>query len=524
MRFVFGDHVLDAGRRELSRGGFAIALEPQVFDLLLYLLRNRERMVSKDDVLDSVWHGRIVSESSLTSRINAARKAVGDSGEAQSVIRTVPRKGFRFVAEVREEAVGPLPVPELPPIPASPFAAPVDKPLLLPEMPSIAVLPFNNLSGNPEQDYFGDGLVEDITTALSRLRWLFVIARNSAFTYKGRAVDIRQVGRELGVRYVLEGSVRTAGGRIRVTGQLIEAESGKHIWAERYDRAMDDIFALQDEITQRVVATIEPSIYAEEGYRAQLHIERPAAWGLVMRALSLINRLHRTEAHAAMKLLMQAVEIDPANARAHALIAWAYLIGGQCGWYVDAELTEPSARHAQAAMRLDPDEAWSRMAYAFWLSSVFRHSEALALARQMVEAAPSFALGRGMFAWMLTRAGFFDEAVLQAEHTQRLSPVGTYAGFYSWIHGFTLMGAKRFEESSEAYWRSLAEFPDWSGALNGLISVNGHLGQVERIQPLIARLRIVAPHYSIAMLRKRLTGHAHTEIMIEGLIKCGLPE
>jgi len=204
MRFIFGDHVLDAARRELRRAGELISVEPQVFDLLLYLLKNRDRVVSKDDLIESVWKGRVVSDATVDSRVKAARHAVGDSGASQEVLRTFARRGVRFVVDAQEESA---------PVQAEPASAPA-----LPDKPSIAVLPFQNLSGDPDQEYFVDGMAEEIITALSRIRWLFVLARNSSFTYKGQAVDVKQVGRELGVHYVLEGSVRKAGDRVRITG------------------------------------------------------------------------------------------------------------------------------------------------------------------------------------------------------------------------------------------------------------------------------------------------------------------
>ena len=257
MQFVFGDCVLDLERRELIRDAQAVAMGPQVFDLLVFLVENRARVVSKDDVLDTVWKGRIVSESTLTSHINAVRNAIGDSGQTQHLLRTVPRKGFRFVGDVSEKQ----PSGRSDPVRAEPAstgdalaAAPP-----LPDTPSLAVLPFQNLSGDPEQDYFADGMIEDVITALSRIRWLLVIARNSSFTYKGRTVDVKQVGRELGVRYVLEGSVRKAANRVRITGQLIDATTGGHVWADRFDGTLDDIFELQDQVTASVVGTLTPS-------------------------------------------------------------------------------------------------------------------------------------------------------------------------------------------------------------------------------------------------------------------------
>jgi TolB-like protein len=240
--FLFDNVSVDTDRRELRRDGRLQSIEPQVFDLLEFLIRNRDRMVSRDDVLAAVWNGRIVSESTLASRINAARAVIGDNGQDQRLIRTVLRKGIRFVGAVREEQ---RPEGTMP----GAGAEQTSSVLPLPDRPSIAVLPFANVGGDPEQDYFADGISEDIITGLSKLRWFFVIARNSSFTYKGKAVDIRQVGRELGVRYVLEGSVRRGGSRVRTTAQLIDAETGKHLWADRYDRDLTDIFALQDEIT-----------------------------------------------------------------------------------------------------------------------------------------------------------------------------------------------------------------------------------------------------------------------------------
>jgi TolB-like protein len=267
MQYRFGDYLLDVARRELRHGGEPIAIEPQVFDLLAYLIQNRDRVVTKDDLLGSVWGGRIVSESTLTSRINAARRAIGDSGSTQRFIRTSARKGIRFVAEVDAQSDKP---PRL--------QAPRDR-------PSIAVMPFRNLTGESEQDYFVDGMVEEIVTGLSRIRWLFVISRNSTFIYKGQPIDVRTVGRELGVRYVLEGSVRRSGSKVRVTGQLSETETGASVWADRYDGEVGEVFALQDLLTMRVIGAVEPNLRKVEIERARR--KRPEnidAYDLFLRA------------------------------------------------------------------------------------------------------------------------------------------------------------------------------------------------------------------------------------------------
>jgi len=331
LQFIFDNHRLDTERRELHRGSERIAVEPQVFDLLIYLLQNRDRVVSKDDLFASVWGGRVVSESTLTSRINAARKALGDSGEDQKLIRTVARKGVRFVgivdtrsngAELAFAAATPDEIHEQP-RPAMP----------LPDRPAIAVLPFTNMSGDPEQEYFSDGISEDIITALSKLRWFFVIARNSSFTYKGKAVHMKQVAEELGVGYVVEGSVRKGGDRVRITAQLNDVATGSHLWAEKYDRSLADVFAVQDEITEAIVAAIEPQLYAAENFRAQ---RKPPdsmdAWDLVMRALSHYWRVTRQDNVVAQALLEKAIAIDPNYGQALGVLATSHTFSAHMGW------------------------------------------------------------------------------------------------------------------------------------------------------------------------------------------------
>ena len=304
MQFCFGEHVLDVARRELRRTGMPIALEPQVFDLLVLLIRNRDRVIAKDELIESVWGGRIISESTLTSRISAARKAIGDSGEAQQLIRTFPRKGIRFVGDVVE------PVPEPPP--GLPFPHELHR-------PSIAVLPFENLSDDREQEYFADGIVAEIITGLARIKWLLVISRNSTFIYKGKPVDVKTVGRDLGVRYVLEGSVRRSGNHVRVTGQLVETETAAHVWAGRYDGTLGEIFALQDEMTMNVIGAVEPTLRNAEMERARR--KRPDsldAYDLYLRALPLAATAMPEDADRALPMLEEAVRLEPDYAAAHA--------------------------------------------------------------------------------------------------------------------------------------------------------------------------------------------------------------
>jgi len=247
--FRFENFSLDGDRRELRRGSEIISIEPQVFDVLEFLIANRQRVVSNDDLIKKVWQGRIVSDGTVATRINAVRSAIGDSGREQRLVRTVARKGYRFAGEIHHEH-------DL--SDRSNDSAASLWPETLGDRPSIAVLPFTNFSGDGEQTYFADGMVDEINTALSRIKWLFVIARTSSFTYRDRVIDVRQIGRELGVRYVLEGSIRKIENRVRIMAQLIDAQTGSHLWAHRFDAMLDDIFDLQDELTASVVGAIAP--------------------------------------------------------------------------------------------------------------------------------------------------------------------------------------------------------------------------------------------------------------------------
>jgi len=365
--YFFENYVLDTERRELRRGADAISLQPQVFDLLAYLIRNRERVVSKDDLIAGIWGGRIVSESALTTRINAARAAIGDSGAEQRSIKTLQRKGVRFVANVREQQVL-----------EADAAAVIQPGLPLPDMPSIAVLPFQDMSGDPGQDYFADGVVDEIITALSRFRQLFVIARNSSFTYKGRPVDVKQVGRELGVRYVLEGSVRKAASRVRITAQLIDAIRGTHLWADRIDGTFDDIFDLQDQVTENVVGSIAPKIEQAEIERTK---HKPTdsldAYDCYLRAMMYFHRWTGESINDALRLFYRAIELDPGFASAHGLAAWCYVRRKLSGWMENPvhEMVELE-RLAHRASELAGDDAVALFSAGWALVQTSSYAEA----------------------------------------------------------------------------------------------------------------------------------------------------
>ncbi|WP_425374115.1 tetratricopeptide repeat protein [Microvirga calopogonii] len=402
--------------------------------------------------------------------------------------------------------------------------------LPLPDKPSIAVLPFVNMSPSPDAEFFADGITEDIITALARLKWLFVIARNSTFTYKGKAVDVRQVARDLGVRYVVEGCVRASGQRIRITGQLIDAETGHHIWAERYDRPLNDIFAVQDEITESVVATIEPHLYAEESFRATLQPpESIAVWGLVIRALTLINKADRSENQQAQLLLNRAIESEPTYARAHAVLSWAKWWEALNQWTPDASAVsavyEGAAEVAGHALALDPDEPWARMTLGLTLSRSGHHDQALEQIQTALDAHPNWALGRAMCGFALVRAGRFDDAISETGHALRMSPLDTFAGIYTVFHALALMSARRFSEALIYFRKTVQSHPDFLGQYGALISCCGHLGLLDEAQMYLRRRNnLTSTPYSVSQTRREMSRFAHVDVFVEGLSKAGVPE
>jgi adenylate cyclase len=407
--------------------------------------------------------------------------------------------------------------------PASPRPA---SPPPLPDRPSIVVLPFANLSDDPEQAFFADGVTEDLTTALSRLRWLFVIARNSAYAYKRGGVDVRTIASELGIRYVLEGSVRRIGPRIRITGQLIDAESGGHIWAEKYDRQLDDIFAVQDEITGNIVASIEPHLWEREGYRAAAKPpDSIDVWGLVVRAIDLINRFGRVENEEARELLERAIVLDPAYARAHAVLSWALWWATLYHYVPDREMGyAASNRHAQEAVRLDRNEPWARLTAGLNLSTAAQHERALAELAAALALNPSFALARAFHGWALVRAGRYDEAITETATALRMSPLDSFAGLYTTSHGLALLAARRFEEALPHLRASVAADAEFAGHYNTLISCCGHLGLRDEAAEWIVRRNRVGPPLRAGVVRENLRDFAHRDVFVEGLLKAGVPE
>jgi TolB-like protein len=518
VQFLFAGHTLDTDRRELCRGPEPIAVEPQVFDLLIYLVENRDRVVSKDDLIASVWGGRIVSDSTLTSRINAARKAVGDSGEDQKLIRTIARKGIRFVGTVRAQShVEPI----------HPTDHEQSRPALpLPDRPAIAVLPFVNMSGDPEQEYFSDGISEDIITALSKLRWFFVIARNSSFIYKGKSVHLKQVAEELGVDYVVEGSVRKGGDdRVRITAQLNDVATGSHIWAEHYDRGLADVFAVQDEITEAIVAAIEPQLYAAEDFRAK---RKPPdsmdAWDLVMRALSYYWRVTRQDNVVAQALLEKATAIDPHYGQALGVLAASQTFSAHMGWAEMATVVPIAERAALAAIRADSEDPWAHYALGSVYLFTRRFDDSLAEFEVALRLNPNFSLAQGYYGLALSYCGRWEESDLAARRALRLSPRDPFTAVYYGIAAYAQFVGRNYEEAIRLSREGIRQRGDFVGAHRVLTAAAGMAGQDDVAKVALQELRRAQPNISLAWIAKQMPikQDAEREHYLEAFRRAGL--
>jgi len=398
--------------------------------------------------------------------------------------------------------------------------------LSLPDKPSIAVLPFTNMSGDPEQEYFADGVTEDLITALSRIRWFFVIARNSCFAYKGQSTDIRDVARKLGVAYVLEGSVRKAGNRVRVTAQLIDGGSGNHVWAQRYDRDLEDIFSVQDEITETLAGAIEPELGKAERERARTR--RPddlRAWDLCQRGLWHTYKRTRQDLADAQHMFQQAIEIDPGLARAYAAAEEAFFFQFVGGYVDTGEAAKADAlRFAEKAVQLDGEDAFNRYALGRALTLVRRHDSAVFELRKAIELNPSFAQAHSALAMALATGGHPEEALPHIELAMRLSPQDPYFGQFLVRRAEACLFSGRVEEAVEAAERSLRE-PNiqWSRWAI-LAAAQAHLGRLEGARRSIEALRILRPEIDLAFTRDYwpIADAKALEYLLDGLRKAGL--
>ena len=518
MNYRFGEFTLDPERLELKQGAEPLAIEPQVFSLLQFLIENHDRVVSKDELFEHVWDGRFVSDATLNTRINAARRAVGDDGKAQAVIRTYPRRGFRFVAELGD-IPDQLPAPEYNPQPASSAPAHQGK-------PSIAILPFVNLSGDPEQDYFAEGISEDIVTSLSRMRWLFVISRNSSFLYKNTGVQITDVARELGVRYVLEGSIRKAAGRVRITGQLIDARSRQNIWAERYDGKLDDIFSLQDEITAGISSVLSSEITLAEIERVRkTHPESYDAWDHYIHALPLMHKLEPEANAAAKSEFTKALEIDPEFVSPHVGLAWCYALEALHSWSGHGwQSLEQVKQHARAAISFDQNDPRAHCALAlahFWIGE---QTQAVAAVLNAIKLDANMPEAYGVLGNALAVSGKAQQAMEPLERALQGSPRDPMRWF--WYHGManTCFALEQYDMACEWASRTSAHREGW--AFGHLIAAASAAldGRQSEAETEVSQLLALIPNYSLKRLRNNPIWSHEPDIkrLVAGLEKAGL--
>jgi TolB-like protein/Flp pilus assembly protein TadD len=537
MRFLFGDYALDIARRELHRGGEPVSLEPQVFDVLAHLLLHRDRVVSKDELIEQVWHGRIVSDTTIDGRIKFARRAIGDSGVAQALIRTLPRKGVRFVGKAFEEGKAAL----LPGPTVLDAAIHQTQVRLPPDKPSIAVLPFANLSSEPEQDYFADGMVQDITTAISRVRWLFVIARNSSFTYKGRAVDVRQVGRELGVKYVLEGSVRKVGDHVRISTELLETATGGHVWADQYDRKIEDVFALQDEITEAVVGALVPNLrLAEIDQAKRQRASDLNAYDLYLRALPHYYAVTREGYHEAMRLLRKSLELEPDYAAALALTAACISYGMPCqlhhrvvqllavrgrlaGWGGSAE---EAVRLARRAIALDKNDAEALAICGYTLAFQGEPlDEAISSVNQATHLDPNSAFCWIHSGWVHMLAAQPVKALENLRRASRLSPFDPLKSIILGGMANSLIQLDRSDEAIAAAAEATRLSPDNSSAWRALTASLVLADRVEEARTAGQHILKLEPDFTLRNWNRRTGGARQVMLKLTELLRqSGLPE
>jgi len=525
----------------LFRGAEPIPLGRRAVVVLRVLVERSGAPVSKQALMDAAWPGLAVEDSNLVVQIAALRRVLGEEPGGDRWIETLPRRGYRFVGPVRIAAHGAPDqragdqqtrdqgfIPTAPRVADPPMAA--DAPVLtLPAQPSIAALPFQNMSGDPGQEYFADGVVEEIITALSRFRSLFVIARNSSFAYKGRFVDVKQVGRELGVRYVLEGSVRRSMNQVRVTAQLVDALSGAHLWADRFDGALEDIFDLQDRVAARVASEIEPRLAQAELERAR---RKPTvnlgANDYYLRALANCYPTTKEQSEEVLGLAYKAIELDPAFASAYGIAAWFHSRRGQNQWTSNAVRERADAlRMARRAAELGKEDAISLAFAGYTFAFAGREVEnGAALADRAIELNPNLALAWGICGWVTLMLGQHDAAIERTAHAMRLSPLDPFMRGPQTTMAVANLMAGRYAEAVS--WAAKALQPDPKFAPAWRIAAAGHAlaGHIEEAQAACARLRQLDPLLRVSNLGAVSAPYRPADLakFEEGLRRAGLPE
>lgn len=458
---------LSVARRELLANGAPVRLGARAFDLLLALVRRSGSMATKDELLAEVWPGTVVQENNLQVQISSLRKVLGEETEGARYLLTVPGRGYRFVAPV--ERLSEASESTASPLPSS-----------LPDKPSIAVLPFTNMTGDPDQDYFSDGVVEDIISALSRIQWLFVTARNSSFIYKGKAVDIKHVGRQLGVLYVLQGSLRKSANQVRITTQLIDATRGVHLYANRFEGVLDEIFHLQDEVARSVVGVIAPKLEQAEIDRAKRKpTESLDAYDYYLRGLAQIHQLTRDSNSEALRMLEEAIETDPTFALALAMASLCYQQQKAHGWTMHeqheaAEAVRLAGRAAEHAKEEAGALCWSGYVMAYFSHDL---TGGLHLIDRALALNPNLAAGWYCSGWVRARLGDTDRALLHLDQALRLNPLDPAAYRILGARAIAHFIAGRYNDASLSAEEALRERPNYPIAIRIYAASNALAGR-----------------------------------------------
>jgi TolB-like protein len=506
--FSFGPFVLDAGNGTLFRDGELVPVGAKGALLLAALLSDPGAVRTKAELMDAAWPGAAIEESNLSVQIAALRKALGPAPDGVEWIETVQRIGYRFVGRVDERT-------------GARKAEPV--------LPSLAVLPFQNMSGDPEQEYFADGVVEDIITALSHIPRLFVIARNSSFTYKGRAVDVKQVGRELGVRYVLEGSMRKAANRVRITGQLIDATTGAHIWAERFEGTLDDIFELQDQISASVVGAIARQLEQAEIERAK---RKPTdsldAYDYYLRGRADLNLGTREAIDEGLPLFIKAIELDPDYAAAYAMAAWCHFWRKVNGWMTDRprEIAE-GTRLAHRAVQLGKDDAVALTRGGHALAHFVGDLDmSIALVDRALALDPNLAAAWFLGGFLRTERGDPDSAIDYFARAMRFSPLDPE--MFRMQAGMALahLFAGRFDAASSWAEKAYRELPSFLMVVGIIAASHALAGRSDEAERATSHLRQLDPTLRVSSLPDWLPIRRPEDLAMfsDGLRGAGLPE
>jgi adenylate cyclase len=504
-------------------GGVAtpVALGSRAISLLSLLVGRQGELVSKDVIMEAVWPGRIVEETNLNVQVAKLRQVLDRYPKHGSCIQTISGRGYCFVGTVRQAETHATIAPTA--------VASLQRrltPLALPDRPSIAVLPFANMSSDPEQEYFADGIAEEIITAMSRYPSLFVIARSSCFTYKGRTVEARQVGRELGVRYVLEGALRKVGSRVRITAQLVEAETSTDLWAERYDRDLADIFAVQDEITQAVTIAIAPAIADAELRRA---MRRPPesldAWAAYQRGLWHFSKATPNDNSLAEKFFQQAIDLDPNFSGGYRGLAFTQNQTGD-SWRSLLEGMHSIEALARRAVALDPADAEARSCLGMALYNRADYEGALAEVERALVTSPNLAIAHGIIGATLVFSGCLKRGIAALERNLRLDPRDPQLAIRMNQIALAHYFLRQYEKTVEVAKRTIRSYPDYPHIHRWLAAALGQLGRTDEARGALEKAISTAPGAFEMFVRHRVPwmrpeDHAH---MLEGLRKAGMPE